>query len=56
MDVEKVVVVGIRKCIRTNEIDMPVIDAAKIDAMIECFCSGFKAPLQLQSSYERPYI
>jgi hypothetical protein len=50
MDIEKVVVVDMRKCKRTNDIDMPVIDAAKIDAMIECFCSRFKAPLQLQSN------
>jgi len=50
MDIEIVVVEGIRKYIRTNDIDMPVISAAKIDAMIECFCSRFKAPLQLQSS------
>jgi hypothetical protein len=56
MDIENVVVVDMGEFKRTNDIDMPVINAAKIDAMIECFCSGFKAPLQLQSSYERPYI
>jgi hypothetical protein len=47
MDIEKVVVVDMRKCRRTNDIDMPVINPAKIDAMIECFCSPFKPPLQL---------
>ena len=50
MDIENVVVVDMRKCKRTKDIDMPVINAAKIDAMIECFCSRFKAPLQLQSN------
>jgi hypothetical protein len=48
MDIDNVVVVDIRKCKRTNDIEMPVINAAKIDAMIECFCSLFKALLQLQ--------
>jgi hypothetical protein len=50
MDIEKVVVVDMRKCRRTKDIDMPVINPAKIDAMIECFCSPFKPPLQLLSS------
>jgi hypothetical protein len=50
MDIENVVVVDMRKWKRTNDIDMPVINAAKIDAMIECFCSCFKSPVQLQSS------